>query len=70
MRNYNWIYALLFWAFGAIQLVSGQEYRISNSIPVNDINGIQLEYPWIGGLNNPHPSNIDLNGDGTLDVVI
>ncbi|MEO0897477.1 MAG: T9SS type A sorting domain-containing protein, partial [Bacteroidota bacterium] len=25
---------------------------------------------WIGGLNNPHPSNIDLNGDGTLDVVI
>lgn len=33
-------------------------------------NGEGLDLGWLGGLNNPQFSNIDMNGDGTLDVFI
>lgn len=32
--------------------------------------GQELDHPWVGGLNNPQFSNIDLNGDGILDLFV
>lgn len=47
-----------------------QEYRVSNKIVVKDLNGQKQNMAWSGGFDNPHPHNMDLNGDGRMDVVM
>ena len=49
--------------------VQGQAYEISNSIPVR-MNGTDLKAAWAGGLNSPQFSAMDLDGDGTEDLVV
>lgn len=40
-----------------------------DSVPVI-IAGDTIEYPWAGGFNNPQFSDIDLNGDGIMDLFV
>ncbi len=46
----------------------------SDFVQRNDVqvsaNGQNMKFPWIGGLNNPQFSEVDLNGDGTMDLFI
>ncbi len=51
--------------------ISSAQYSFSrwNSIPVI-INGDTIKYPWAGGFNNPQFSDIDLNGDGIMDLLV
>jgi hypothetical protein len=52
-----------------VSLFSQNYFAQDNSIPV--YNGSKtLKYPWAGGLNNPQFGNIDLDGDGTDDLVV
>ncbi|MGD1846845.1 MAG: T9SS type A sorting domain-containing protein [Salibacteraceae bacterium] len=44
-------------------------YKINDSIPVIDNNDTLLN-PWAGGLNSPQYSEIDLNQDGMMDILI
>ncbi len=48
------------------QLYFQQQY----DIPVNDIAGNKMDFPWMGGMNNPQFSEIDLNNDGILDLFV
>jgi len=50
--------------------LEAQNYRLSADISIKDINGRDMPAAWIGGLNNPHLHNMDLNGDGRQDLVI
>ncbi|MEM6800276.1 MAG: FG-GAP-like repeat-containing protein [Bacteroidota bacterium] len=47
-----------------------QEYKRSNNIPVYNLNGDQLLYPWAGGMNDAQFHNMDINLDGTPDILI
>jgi hypothetical protein len=40
-----------------------------DTVPVI-ITGDTVEYPWAGGFNNPQFSDIDLNGDGIMDLFV
>jgi hypothetical protein len=40
-----------------------------DSIPVSE-QGNTLRWAWAGGLNHPQFNNIDLDGDGTLDLIL
>lgn len=40
-----------------------------NEVPV-EVNGQTLQYPWLGGFNNPQFSEADLNNDGILDLFV
>ena len=44
-------------------------YTMDQSVPV-EINGLLLKNPWAGGLNSAQVNMMDLNGDGTSDIVI
>ncbi|MFK8038288.1 MAG: T9SS type A sorting domain-containing protein [Crocinitomicaceae bacterium] len=44
-------------------------FELNNDIDVI-VNNIQLKYPWVGGLDAPQYSNIDLNFDGVQDLFI
>jgi len=46
------------------------DWRIFDSIPVIDHSGDTLSDPWVGGLNNPQFSTIDLDGDGKEDLFV
>lgn len=46
------------------------QYTANHNIVIDDINGVQMKYPWAGGLNNPQFSDGDFNNDGTLDLFI
>lgn len=46
-----------------------QTMQIKNDVPVF-ANGNRLANPWVGGVNNPQFSSIDLNRDGILDMLI
>ncbi|MDX1906952.1 MAG: FG-GAP-like repeat-containing protein [Bacteroidia bacterium] len=48
----------------------GQDWRLSNSIPVFGSNGTQLPFAWSGGMNTPQFSSTDMNLDGIDDLVI
>ena len=45
-------------------------YVLDQSIPVQDISGDDLPMAWAGGLNAAQFNTMDLNGDGTDDLVI
>lgn len=60
---------LLFLAIG-IQVVHAQtKYAVSQGFPLS-YNGKNLEKPFMGGLNSPQFSEIDLNRDGVMDLVV
>jgi hypothetical protein len=40
------------------------------AIPVYRADGSLMKFPWVGGLNNPQYSNVDLNHDGILDLFV
>ena len=44
-------------------------YTMDQSVPV-EVNGLLLKNPWAGGLNSAQVNMMDLNGDGTSDIVI
>lgn len=44
------------------------KYRVV-SVPV-ERNNIQLRQPWVGGMNSPQFSSIDLNGDNNKDLFV
>lgn len=46
------------------------QYFVNYNIPVQDINGVAMKYPWTGGLNNPQFSDGDFNNDGIKDLFI
>lgn len=46
------------------------QYKIDQSIPVKNLAGIALKYPWTGGLNNAQFSTADFNNDGFDDLFI
>ena len=45
------------------------DLHFGGGVPVSR-DGAALPLAWAGGLNNPQPSSIDLNGDGLLDIFI
>ncbi|OEK06234.1 FG-GAP-like repeat-containing protein [Roseivirga misakiensis] len=60
---------LLFLILLPITLKGQFEFRFNTNIPVSE-NGIQKTRAWEGGLNAAQFQTIDLNDDGTLDLVI
>lgn len=44
-------------------------FKPKYDIPVTQ-NQIKLKYPWVGGLNSPQINTLDIDGDGTSDLVI
>lgn len=55
---------------GICHLSFSQTYKLSNHIPVTDMTGDTLKYAWAGGNNNIQFSDIDLNLDGKMDLVV
>jgi hypothetical protein len=52
------------------QSAAGQNEMFQQyNIPVSQ-SGVPFKSPWVGGLNNPEFSPVDLNNDGILDLVI
>jgi hypothetical protein len=56
-----WLFCCPTWVWGQLQRWQP---------PVEDASGRLLPLAWAGGLNNPQLSNIDLDGDGVLDLFI
>lgn len=46
------------------------QFAIDQSVQVKNIAGINMKYPWAGGLNNAQFSAVDLNNDGITDLFI
>lgn len=65
------ILALVFAAFATIGFLTIQAQTIprTTGVMVRE-NGNLLVCPNAGGLNNPHFSHIDLNGDGKMDLIV
>ena len=45
------------------------KYINTKGVPLN-VNGFQLSEPFIGGLNSPQFSEIDINNDGLVDLIV
>lgn len=45
-------------------------YTLDQATPVHDLEGKSLRLPWAGGLNAAQFNTMDLNGDGTDDLVL
>jgi len=62
---------LYFFAF-VLPLVSQAQftYFLDHSIPVQDLHGDNQPLAWAGGLNAAQFNSMDLNGDGTDDLVL
>ncbi len=57
-------------AIACTSLVSAQNpVLFPDSRPTVTVNGNQLKSAWAGGLNSPIVNEIDLNGDGKMDLV-
>lgn len=63
------IFFLLFFNAGASLLFAQPNMQRDSSIAVRAA-GIQLKFPWAGGLNFTNWGNIDLNSDGFKDLVV
>ena len=63
------IFPALFFLFFVNKIAAQQQMFQRLSAPVSQ-NGVELEYPFAGGLNNPQFSAPDLNNDGILDLVL
>lgn len=44
--------------------------RVVNAFPVYDSAGHAYRFPFLGGLNNPRPQLVDIDGDGDLDLFV
>jgi hypothetical protein len=51
------------------QLYSQYVYERYDSVQVN-VNGKNQKFPFVGGMNAPQFSEIDLNQDGTMDLLV
>jgi len=60
---------IIFLFFSTLSLFAKSNFSRWDSVPVVIANNT-LNYPWAGGLNNPQFSDIDLNGDGILDLFV
>lgn len=58
------LFACPAWAFGQFT------YSLDQSIPVSRTDGEPYELPWAGGLNAAEYNSIDLDQDGTSDLVV
>ncbi len=67
----SYIYSPFFIFFLILFAFSGAAQKTFSrlNIPVSK-NGASLRYAWAGGLNDPQPSEADLNRDGKQDLVI
>lgn len=45
------------------------QFLFADQSPAVTVNGTALHYPWAGGMNSPILNEIDLNGDGKLDIL-
>ena len=59
----------IFLLFSTTSLFAQSNFSRWDSIPVV-IASDTIKYPWAGGFNNPQFSDIDLNGDGMLDLFV
>jgi len=50
--------------------IAQQYFKYNDSLRVFDQNNIELDLPWLGGLNNPQYSSIDVNQDNIDDLLI
>lgn len=62
----RFIFLLFSFSFSTLQ--AQQFFNQGNSVPVIS-NGVLLTMPWVGGLNTPQFSEIDINLDGVTDLV-
>ena len=44
--------------------------RVLDAFPVYDSTGQRYQFPFLGGLNNPRPQLVDIDGDGDLDLFV
>lgn len=63
------LFTLLTLVLACAQLFSQYVYERYDSVQVN-INGKNLKFPFIGGMNAPQFSEIDLDQDGTMDLLV
>jgi hypothetical protein len=63
-------FSILFFVLISFGVSGGTEYtRDSRGIPLS-VNGKSIDLPFTGGLSQPRPVIVDMNGDGLLDLVI
>ncbi len=60
---------LLFFLLIPFSLHGQFTYRMDQSIPVT-VDGMELTNAWAGGLNSPQVNQMDLDADGTEDLVV
>jgi hypothetical protein len=74
MKNKLFLSSLVFFLLSFNQIKAQVEYDFGfvrhDSISVFDSLGIQLQMPWVGGLNSVHFQEIDLDIDGVMDLVV
>lgn len=71
MKNMLMMRSIVLFCLGIIISVTGvAQYKIDQSIPVKNMAGFAMKYPWAGGLNNAQFSAVDLNNDAIDDLFI
>ncbi|HQK98074.1 MAG TPA: T9SS type A sorting domain-containing protein [Bacteroidia bacterium] len=60
---------LSFLCFGQAAKSQTGQFLFADQSPAVTVSGSVLKYPWAGGMNSPILNEIDLNGDGKLDLV-
>lgn len=60
----------LFLVFLSLSSQAQFTYTLDQNIPVQDLQGNELPLAWAGGLNAVQFNTMDLNGDGTDDLVL
>ncbi|MEZ4885563.1 MAG: FG-GAP-like repeat-containing protein [Chitinophagales bacterium] len=70
----NYVFHLFIFLLASMILLQNVAAQTLDFFRQNDVSvevaGKTLQYPWIGGLNNPQFSEVDLNNDGILDLFV